>query len=195
MKGKNKQCKGLTFDECELTILRMAVDKTEERIGKRIVSSDDIQNIIDDLSACYLWHESQNKFVLAASAEFQGSHYGLIPYRLLSYLADNGAPSSLMAKIFLANWSLKMPLTSKSCLRSYRASMAVLMSLISSRTNLRVNFPGSTAHKMVYYHSYSMAVMLSALVLPRTPSVIRAVRRVATTAASLPRSCVSPTLV
>ena len=35
MKQKNI-CKGLKFSDCELTILRMAVDKAEEKIGKRI---------------------------------------------------------------------------------------------------------------------------------------------------------------
>jgi hypothetical protein len=39
-------CKGLTFDDCELAILRMAVDKAEEKMGKRIVNSEDIKNII-----------------------------------------------------------------------------------------------------------------------------------------------------
>jgi hypothetical protein len=37
MKQKNV-CKDLTFAECELTILRMAVDKAEEKIGIRIVN-------------------------------------------------------------------------------------------------------------------------------------------------------------
>lgn len=45
MKEKNV-CKGLTFADCELAILRMAVDKAEEKIGKRIVSSDDLKEII-----------------------------------------------------------------------------------------------------------------------------------------------------
>jgi hypothetical protein len=39
-------CKGLSFDECELAILRMAVDKAEEKIGRRVVNSDDIRKII-----------------------------------------------------------------------------------------------------------------------------------------------------
>ena len=39
-------CKGLTFEDCELAILRMAVDKAEEKMGKRIVNSEDIKNII-----------------------------------------------------------------------------------------------------------------------------------------------------
>ena len=46
MKQKNI-CKGLKFSDCELTILRMAVDKAEEKIGKRIVNSEDVQKIID----------------------------------------------------------------------------------------------------------------------------------------------------
>jgi len=45
MKNKNV-CKGLTFEDCELTILRMAVDKAEEKMGKRVVNSEDIRNII-----------------------------------------------------------------------------------------------------------------------------------------------------
>ena len=45
MKSKNV-CKDLTFDDCELAILRMAVDKAEEKIAKRVVNSEDIKNII-----------------------------------------------------------------------------------------------------------------------------------------------------
>ncbi len=45
MKKKNI-CKDLTFSDCELAILRMAVDKSEEKVGKRIVNSDDIKKII-----------------------------------------------------------------------------------------------------------------------------------------------------
>ena len=45
MSTKNN-CKDLSFSECELSILRMAVDKAEEKIGKRIVNSDDIKKII-----------------------------------------------------------------------------------------------------------------------------------------------------
>ena len=45
MKNKNI-CKDLTFEDCELAILRMAIDKAEEKIGKRIVNSDEIRKII-----------------------------------------------------------------------------------------------------------------------------------------------------
>jgi hypothetical protein len=45
MKNKNV-CKDLTFEDCELAILRMAVDKAEEKMGKRVVNSEDIRKII-----------------------------------------------------------------------------------------------------------------------------------------------------
>jgi hypothetical protein len=45
MKEKNV-CKDLTFNDCELAILRMAVDKAEEKMAKRIINSDDIKRII-----------------------------------------------------------------------------------------------------------------------------------------------------
>jgi hypothetical protein len=44
---KNKNiCKDLSFDDCELAILRMAVDKAEEKMGRRAANSDDIIKII-----------------------------------------------------------------------------------------------------------------------------------------------------
>jgi hypothetical protein len=46
MKQKNI-CKDLNFSDCELAILRMAVDKAEEKIGKRVVNSEDVQKIIN----------------------------------------------------------------------------------------------------------------------------------------------------
>ena len=45
MKNKNI-CKDLTFSDCELAILRMSVDKAEEKMGKRIVNSEDVKKII-----------------------------------------------------------------------------------------------------------------------------------------------------
>jgi hypothetical protein len=44
---KQKNCKGLTFQDCELAILRMAVDKAEEKMGKRTVNSEEVQTIIE----------------------------------------------------------------------------------------------------------------------------------------------------
>ena len=43
---KKKICKDLSFEDCELSILRMAADKAEEKIGKRIVNSEEVQQII-----------------------------------------------------------------------------------------------------------------------------------------------------
>ena len=43
---KENICKNLEFKDCELAILRMAIDKAEEKIGKRVVESDDIKRII-----------------------------------------------------------------------------------------------------------------------------------------------------
>jgi len=43
---KQKICKDLSFEDCELAILRIAVDNAEEKIGKRVVNSDDVQKII-----------------------------------------------------------------------------------------------------------------------------------------------------
>jgi hypothetical protein len=40
-------CKGLTFQDCELAILRMAVDDAEEKLGKRIVNSEEIIKMIE----------------------------------------------------------------------------------------------------------------------------------------------------
>jgi len=40
------QCKGLTFEECELTILRTAVDKAEKIQGSKSANSDEIKKMI-----------------------------------------------------------------------------------------------------------------------------------------------------
>ena len=47
MPKEKNQCKDLSFAECELAILRMAVDKAEEKMGRRVVNSEDVQKIID----------------------------------------------------------------------------------------------------------------------------------------------------
>ena len=40
-------CKDLSFSDCELAILRMAVDNAEEKMARRAVNSEDVQKIID----------------------------------------------------------------------------------------------------------------------------------------------------
>jgi hypothetical protein len=47
MPKEKKICKDLSFADCELSILRMAVDQAEEKMGKRVVNSEDVQKIID----------------------------------------------------------------------------------------------------------------------------------------------------
>ena len=47
MSKEKKICKDLSFADCELAILRMAVDQAEEKMGKRVVNSEDVQKIID----------------------------------------------------------------------------------------------------------------------------------------------------
>jgi len=46
MTNKNDLCKGLTFSDCELAILRIAVDKAEERQGKQVANSPEVKRII-----------------------------------------------------------------------------------------------------------------------------------------------------
>ena len=47
MTKDKKICKNLSFAECELAILRIAVDEAQEKMGKRIVSTPEVQNIIN----------------------------------------------------------------------------------------------------------------------------------------------------
>ena len=46
MPKKDNQCKGLSFSDCELAILRTAVDKAEEIQGKKVANSPEIKRII-----------------------------------------------------------------------------------------------------------------------------------------------------
>jgi hypothetical protein len=43
---KKNICKDLTFQDCELAIMRMAVDSAEEKLAKRIVNSEEIKKMI-----------------------------------------------------------------------------------------------------------------------------------------------------
>ena len=46
MPKTDNQCKGLSFSDCELAILRAAVDKAEERQGRKIANSPEVKHII-----------------------------------------------------------------------------------------------------------------------------------------------------
>ena len=43
---KNVCDKKMSFDDCELAILRTAVDHAEEKIGKRVVNSPEVKKMI-----------------------------------------------------------------------------------------------------------------------------------------------------
>jgi hypothetical protein len=47
--------KGITLEDCELAILRMAVDKAEEKEGMAIVNSPEVKNIINIVEEFFLW--------------------------------------------------------------------------------------------------------------------------------------------
>lgn len=47
MPKEKNTCKNLSFADCELAILRMAVDEAEDKMGRRVVNSEDVQKIID----------------------------------------------------------------------------------------------------------------------------------------------------
>ncbi|MDD2690120.1 MAG: hypothetical protein PHT41_08240, partial [Candidatus Omnitrophica bacterium] len=49
----------------------------------------------------YLWYASEQKFVLASTVEHEGDTYGLIPYRLITYLTTHAAPISVIANLLL----------------------------------------------------------------------------------------------
>jgi hypothetical protein len=51
MNENKKICNKLSFEECELAILRIAVDKSEKKIGKRIINSPEIKKIVNILEA------------------------------------------------------------------------------------------------------------------------------------------------
>jgi len=46
-KNKFDHCKGLSFSDCELAILRMAVDKSEQKLGTKIINSEEVQQMIE----------------------------------------------------------------------------------------------------------------------------------------------------
>lgn len=45
-KGEKDVCRGLSFSDCELAILRQAVDKAESKMGAKVVSDPEIKRII-----------------------------------------------------------------------------------------------------------------------------------------------------
>ena len=106
MKQKNI-CKGLKFSECELAILRMAVDKAEEKIGKRVVNSEDVQKIINVLEdflkkenlVCYGGTAINN--ILPESDQFYNKDVEIPDYDFFSFNALDDA--KMLADIYYKN--------------------------------------------------------------------------------------------
>ena len=85
-----KHCEGLTFDECELTILRLAVDEAEKNLGENIVKSPEVKFIIqlveefikDKQLLCYGGSAINN--ILPLSYRFYDKDYELPDYDFYS---------------------------------------------------------------------------------------------------------------
>jgi hypothetical protein len=90
-------CKNLSFSDCELTILRMAVDKAGEKMGKRSVNSPDVQNIINIVEdfikrknlICYGGTAINN--ILPEEDQFYNKDVEIPDYDFFSYDALNDA--------------------------------------------------------------------------------------------------------
>ena len=60
-----KECSNnMTFDECELAILRQAVDTNEKIAGQKIASSDQIKHMIEIVEKVFMlwWYCHQQYF-------------------------------------------------------------------------------------------------------------------------------------
>lgn len=56
-RGNPHLCKGLKFEDCELAILRLQVDKAERKVGQRLANSEDIQKIMHTVERFIKSHE------------------------------------------------------------------------------------------------------------------------------------------
>jgi len=94
---KDHDCKKLSFSECELAILRMAVDKAEDKISRRNVSSPEIKEIINVVEEflkskkliCYGGTAINN--ILPKSHQFYNKDVEIPDYDFFSYDALNHA--------------------------------------------------------------------------------------------------------
>ena len=94
---KNDICKGLTFSDCELAILRQAVDKAEERQGKKTANSQEVKKIIDVVETflrkkkliCYGGTAINN--ILPKQDQFYNKDIEIPDYDFYSYNALNDA--------------------------------------------------------------------------------------------------------
>ena len=94
----NKVCgKNISFDDCELTILRLAVDKADKKMGKRIVSSENVIKMIEIVEnfmkrknlICYGGTAINN--ILPKEAQFYDKETSIPDYDFFSFNAINDA--------------------------------------------------------------------------------------------------------
>jgi len=108
MKDNSIKCdKTLTFEECELAILRMQVDKAQEKMGERIVSSEEIRkmiSIVEDFIKrknliCYGGTAINN--ILPETDQFYNKSYELADY---DFFTTNGVKDAIeLSDIYLKN--------------------------------------------------------------------------------------------
>ena len=100
-----KECSNnMTFDDCELAILRQAVDHNEKIAGQKIASSDEIKHMIEIVenflkkkkSLCYGGTAINN--ILPKHAQFYNKEYEIPDYDFFSFNALDDAKE--LADIF-----------------------------------------------------------------------------------------------
>ena len=95
--GTSTICKNLNFSDCELAILRMAVDSAETKMGMRVANSPDVQKIINILEdflkvknlICYGGTAINN--ILPESDQFYDKNVEIPDYDFFSFNALNDA--------------------------------------------------------------------------------------------------------
>ena len=101
------KCNKMNFSECELAILRMAVDKADEKISRRAANLPEIKEIIgivedfiiDEQLVCYGGTAINN--ILPRSLQFYDKNTEIPDYDFFSYNAFNHA--KMLADIYFKN--------------------------------------------------------------------------------------------
>ena len=93
-----KECSNnMTFDECELAILRQAVDTNEKIAGQKIASSDQIKHMIEIVEGflkkkkCLCYGGTAINNILPKHAQFYNKEYEIPDYDFFSYNALDDA--------------------------------------------------------------------------------------------------------
>ena len=107
MKNKQNICKNVSFQDCELAILRSAVDKAVKKTGSKSVNSEDIKKMIEIVETfirdkkliCYGGTAINN--ILPKQDQFYDKDAEIPDYDFYSYTALNHAKE--LCDIFFAN--------------------------------------------------------------------------------------------